>query len=64
MSNAYLKIAFQNWMSKQKKSNGELYYSAEHTYRQSLFVVSRRVQEPARNDKIRRFLIVVAKIDT
>ncbi|WP_407314238.1 AAA family ATPase [Desulfosporosinus sp. SB140] len=27
MSNAYLKTAFQNWMSKQKKSNGELYKS-------------------------------------
>jgi len=30
-------------------------YSAEHAYGQSLFVVPRRVQEPARNDKFRRF---------
>ncbi|AFQ45245.1 hypothetical protein Desmer_3382 [Desulfosporosinus meridiei DSM 13257] len=29
-------------------------YSAEHAYGQSLFVVPRRVQEPARNDKFRR----------
>ncbi|SDI53565.1 Mrr N-terminal domain-containing protein [Desulfosporosinus hippei DSM 8344] len=27
MTNAYLKTAFQNWMSKQKKSNGDLYKS-------------------------------------
>lgn len=31
MNNAYLKTAFQNWMSKQKKSNGELYKSGTIT---------------------------------
>lgn len=31
MSNVYLKTAFQNWMSKQKKSNGELYKSGTIT---------------------------------
>lgn len=35
------------------------HYSAEHTYRQSFFVVPHRVQEPTRNDMFRRFVIPV-----